>query len=710
MGEFAHRVAHRVAFVTGGGRGSAGRLAGLACLLRVVGRLLLRADGAVAVGVGRGGRAVVRAAGGAGRVRRRGAVGAAVAARAGRSATRRRTGRRAFLPHAAAVHARRVELGVELVGQFRHRVRQLALRDLAVAIAVEGAEGVVDVARLHAGAVVRRRQGALQVGFLDIALVLRIEFRKDRIGPFRHPAADARYHATLLFRMNDLPKELSTLYVRAAPCGADQAATTAPGQAARGASRHPARTVGPGLCPSDPDPGQGDPHRPAGPRRHGRRPDRHRQDGELLAADHPAAAPACQHEHVARAPCRARPRADADARTGDPGRRERQGLCPAHAAALHRRLRRHGHEAADRDPAPRRRDRHRDAGPPARPRGAEEHQPGPGPDARDGRSRPHARHGLPARPAAHHQPAAQEAPEPDVLGHVLARDQEAGVQLPERPADDRSRAQQRHQHLDHPGAVQGRRRAEAQRRRAPDPRARPEAGAGLLEHEDRRVAPRALPRAGRHQGFGHPRRQDPAGADRRAGRVQERRHRRARRDRRRGARPRHHRPAVRDQLRPAVQRRGLRAPHRPHGPRGRHGRRAVRVFGQGRAPAGRHRKADQADDHARRADGLHAVARRRPRRPARGAPGRPARIGQPARRTRRTHGAAGPRTARLRPAPRKDRPVVPQAVRAGRRAAQGHARRTGRAEQAEAQAGGAAGRAAQTVGRARPARARRAHA
>jgi hypothetical protein len=201
------------------------------------------------------------------------------------------------------------------------------------------------------------------------------------------------------------------------------------------------------------------PDRAAGPRRHGRRPDRHRQDRELLAADHPEPAAACEHQHVAGAPRRARAGPDADARTGDPGCRERQGLRPAHPAALHRRLRRHGHEAADRDPAQRRRDRDRDPGPPARPRRTEEHQPGPGADAGDGRSRPHARHGLPARPAAHHQPAAEEAPEPDVLGHLLARDQEAGRQLPDRSADHRSRAQQCHQHLDHPGAVQGRRKS-----------------------------------------------------------------------------------------------------------------------------------------------------------------------------------------------------------------------------------------------------------
>ncbi len=57
--------------------------------------------------------------------------------------------------------------------------------------------------------------------------------------------------------------------------------------------------------------------------------------------------------------------------------------------------------------------------------------------------------------------------------------------------------------------------------------------------------------------------------------------RRAGGDRRRRARPRHFRPAVRDQLRPAVQRRGLCAPDRPHRPRRRFGRRDLAVFRQG---------------------------------------------------------------------------------------------------------------------------------
>ena len=148
-------------------------------------------------------------------------------------------------------------------------------------------------------------------------------------------------------------------------------------------------------------------------------------------------------QHVAGAPPGARADPDPDPRTGGAGGRERQGLRPAHPAALDRGVRRHGHEAADRDPARRRRNRHRHPGPPARPRRTEERQPRPGADAGDGRSRPHARHGLPAGPAAHHQHAAEAAPEPDVLGHLLARDQAPGQQLPERPGRHRSGAQQR---------------------------------------------------------------------------------------------------------------------------------------------------------------------------------------------------------------------------------------------------------------------------
>ena len=54
------------------------------------------------------------------------------------------------------------------------------------------------------------------------------------------------------------------------------------------------------------------------------------------------------------------------------------------------------------------------------------------------RGRPHARHRLPARPAAHPELPAQAAPDAAVLGHVLARDQAPGRQLPAGP-DDRSR-------------------------------------------------------------------------------------------------------------------------------------------------------------------------------------------------------------------------------------------------------------------------------
>ena len=58
----------------------------------------------------------------------------------------------------------------------------------------------------------------------------------------------------------------------------------------------------------------------AGPRRHGRRPDGHRQDRRLCPADPAKAAAAGQREPVAGAASGTRPDPDADARAGDPGR------------------------------------------------------------------------------------------------------------------------------------------------------------------------------------------------------------------------------------------------------------------------------------------------------------------------------------------------------------------------------------------------------
>ena len=80
-----------------------------------------------------------------------------------------------------------------------------------------------------------------------------------------------------------------------------------------------------------------------------------------------------------------------------------------------------------------------------------------------------------------------------------------------------------------------------------------------------------------------------------------RRGRRAGRDRRRRARPRHRRPAGGLQLRRAVQRRGLRPPHRPHRPRRRVGPGGHAGLARRHAAGRRHREADQEEDRDRAA-------------------------------------------------------------------------------------------------------------
>ena len=64
-------------------------------------------------------------------------------------------------------------------------------------------------------------------------------------------------------------------------------------------------------------------------------------------------------------------------------------------------------------------------GPPDRPHGARQRQARRRRDAGARRSRPHARHGLPAGDQAHPQPRAEGAPDAAVLGDVRGRDQGA---------------------------------------------------------------------------------------------------------------------------------------------------------------------------------------------------------------------------------------------------------------------------------------------
>ncbi len=112
--------------------------------------------------------------------------------------------------------------------------------------------------------------------------------------------------------------------------------------------------------------------------------------------------------------------------------------------------------------------------------------------------------------------------------------------------------------------VQGPAGQQAPAARAHRPFARPETGALLRAHEAWRVAPRPPAREGRPGHLGHPRRQDPGRASRRARRVQGREARGTRRDRRGRARPRHRRPAARRELRAAARSRGLHPSDRPH--------------------------------------------------------------------------------------------------------------------------------------------------
>ena len=70
----------------------------------------------------------------------------------------------------------------------------------------------------------------------------------------------------------------------------------------------------------------------------------------------------------------------------------------------------------------RRRGADRHAGPAARPHRGQELRAQPGRVRGARRGRPHARHRLPARPAAHPVVPAQAAPDAAVLGHLLARD------------------------------------------------------------------------------------------------------------------------------------------------------------------------------------------------------------------------------------------------------------------------------------------------
>ena len=200
-----------------------------------------------------------------------------------------------------------------------------------------------------------------------------------------------------------------------------------------------------------------------------------------------------------------------------------KALRQVHQPAQRGRVRRHRHEAADRRAQGRRRGAGRHAGPPARPHRGQERGAEPGRVRRARRGRPHARHRLPARPAAH--PVSylpKQRTDAAVLGHVLARDQAAGQQLPAGPGDDRGRAAQRDRHQRRTAFLQ---RAPTTTSGAPSRQILRQrgahAGARVRQHQARLRAglARSLERDGLRT-IGAARRQDAGRAPEGAGRVQ----------------------------------------------------------------------------------------------------------------------------------------------------------------------------------------------
>ena len=219
--------------------------------------------------------------------------------------------------------------------------------------------------------------------------------------------------------------------------------------------------------------------------------------------------------------------ADADARTGRPGGRQRQALYRRHAAALCRHLWRHRHGSADAGAANRRRDRRRDARATARPSADEEHLARAGAGGRARRGRSNARYGLFARYLPHPEPAAERAAEPDVLGDVFRGDQEARRQLPARPGADRGRAAQCDRRKRDPGSraaarIGKDRRAARTAAHAWRGRRTPAAGTGVRQLEDRVPTAGASAAESRRQRRCDPRRQDTGRAHEGARGLQER--------------------------------------------------------------------------------------------------------------------------------------------------------------------------------------------
>ena len=113
------------------------------------------------------------------------------------------------------------------------------------------------------------------------------------------------------------------------------------------------------------------------------------------------------------------------------------------------------------------------------------------------RSRPHARHRLPAGPAAHPELPAEDPPDPAVLGDLLARDQTPGRELPAGPGPGRGGATERHRLDGRAALLQRRDRRQARRGDEAHQGPRADPGDRVREFQARLCAPGALVRARR---------------------------------------------------------------------------------------------------------------------------------------------------------------------------------------------------------------------
>ena len=272
-----------------------------------------------------------------------------------------------------------------------------------------------------------------------------------------------------------------------------------------------------------PDPGPGHPARARRPRRARHRPDRHRQDRRLRAADgHPPLQGPRPRPHAAE------PGARPDARARRPGGGAvREILRPREAlhGAPDRRRQLQGPGQAHR-PRRRRADRH--PRPPARPLRARQADADRRADHGRRRGRPHARHGLHPRHRAHLQARALHPADALLLRHHGARDHPHHRRLPAQPGPRRGRPPGDHlrdhrpvRRAPHPAPQGHRRRREARGAAPPHPRRgrQPHQRHHLLQPQGRRRRGGEVAEAPRLQRRGDARRprpeapdEDPAGA------------------------------------------------------------------------------------------------------------------------------------------------------------------------------------------------------